>query len=107
MGGCVRGLWYSFELYNILYLWKQVYLQKLPLITYVRAQYIIKLSYIRAQTYINYPRAQNLINIGKTYLRAQSTYVNKNIKKYKKEEKREPFGSPSLFCVMTGTSQSG
>jgi len=50
----------------------------------VRAQYIIKLSYIRAQTYINYPRAQNLINIGKTYLRAQSTYVHKNIKKYKK-----------------------
>ena len=87
LGGCVGGLWYSSELYNILYLWKQVYLHKLPLITYVRAQYIIKLSYIRAQTYINYPRAQNLINIGKNYLRAQSTYVHKNIKNKKIREK--------------------
>jgi len=54
------------------------------LITCLRAQYIIKLSYIRAQTYTNYERAQNLINIGKNYLRAQSTCVHKNIKKYKK-----------------------
>ena len=84
MGGCVWGLWYSLKLYNIVYLWKVVYLHKLPLITYVRAQYIIILSYIRAQAYINYERAQSLINIGKNYLRAQSTYVHKNIKNIKK-----------------------
>ncbi len=42
--------------------------------TCVRAQYIIILDYT------TYQRAQNLINIGKTYLRAQSTCVHKIIK---------------------------
>ena len=63
--------------------------------TYVRAQYIIILDCI------TYQRAQNLINIGKIYLRAQSTYVHKNIKNIKIKKNRESgaFRGPiSVLC---------
>jgi hypothetical protein len=63
--------------------------------TCVRAQYIIILDCT------TYQRAQNIINIGKTYLRAQSTCVHKIIKniKIKKIENQAPFGALSLVWL--------